>query len=136
MAEDLKSLTRRWFEEVWNKGRTEAIDEMFDPEGLAYGLAEDGGPLKGTEGFKAFHAAYTSAFPDMRIQVEDVIQEGDKCAVRFSGSGTHTGEGIGLEATNRPVTFTGMSFTRWKNGKIVEGWNEVDISGIMKQLGA
>jgi steroid delta-isomerase-like uncharacterized protein len=136
MAEDLKVLTRRWFEEVWNKGRPEAIDEMFDADGVAYGLSEDGEPLKGRDGFKTFHAAYTNAFPDMRIQVDDVIQEGDKAAVRFSGTATHSGDGIGISATNRPVTFTGMSFTRWRNGKIIEGWNNVDIAGIMNQIGA
>ena len=103
---------------------------------LAHGLADDGGPLRGPAAFKEFHAAYTGAFPDMRIFVENVIEEGDWCAVRFSGTATYTGEGIGLAATQRPVTLTGMSLTRWKNGKIVEGWNNGISPGIMKQLGA
>lgn len=136
MSEDLKALTRLWFEEVWNKGRVDAIDEMFDPEGIAHGLGEDSGDLRGSEGFKPFHATFKGAFPDMRIEVEEVIQEGDLTAARFSGTGTHTGESLGTAATNRPVKFTGMSFTRWRNGKIVEGWNNADIAGIMKQIGA
>ena len=135
MAEDLKTLTRRWFEEVWNKGRADAIDEMFDEEGFAHGLGQDGGSLKGPAEFKAFQAAYVGAFPDISITVENAIQEGDWCAARFSGGGTHTGEGLGFAATNRAMAFAGICFARWRNGKIVGAYNEVNIDGIMKQLG-
>jgi steroid delta-isomerase-like uncharacterized protein len=132
---DLKALCIRWFDEVWNKGRLEAIDEMFAPDGIAHGLAQDGGDLRGAEGFKAFHAQFKGAFPDIHIKVEDMIQEGDKVAVRFSCTGTHQGDQLGVAPTGRRVSFTGMSFTRWRNGQIVDGWNNVDFATVMQEVG-
>jgi len=135
MAGDNAALTRRWFEEVWNKGRVEAIDEMFSPEGLAHGLAEGGGAMRGPAAFKAFHAQFRGAFPDMLVTVEDVLSEGDKTAARFSGQATHSGDHLGVPATGKRVTFTGMTFIRWKDGQIAEGWNNVDLAGLFKQIG-
>jgi steroid delta-isomerase-like uncharacterized protein len=135
MSLENEALSRRWFEEVWNKGRVEAIEEMFAPDGIAHGLAE-GEDMRGPEAFKSFHANFKGAFPDMRISVEDILSAGDKTAIRFRGQATHTGDQLGIPATNRRVTFTGMTFVRWRDGQIVEGWNNVDISGILKQIGA
>ena len=78
MSDENKALLRRWFEEVWNKGREEAIDEMFAEDGIAHGLAEDGGqPLRGASGFKPFFRKFRAAFPDIEVVVEDTITEGD-----------------------------------------------------------
>jgi steroid delta-isomerase-like uncharacterized protein len=136
MSEDNAARVRRWFEEVWNRGRAEVIDEMFAADGIAHGLAEDGGDMRGPEAFKLFHARFMGAFPDMHITIEDLLSQGDLTAVRLTGAATHRGDHLGVDATHRPVTFTGMTFTRWKNGQIVEGWNNVDIAGIRKQIGA
>lgn len=136
MDYDNKALVRRWFEEVWDKGRAEAIDEMFARDGLAHGLGEGGATLQGTDAFKAFHARFKGAFPDLRVHIEDLLSEGDLTATRFTCTGTHTGDQLGIAPTNRPVRFTGMTFARWKDGKITEGWNEVDLPGLMRQVGA
>ena len=135
MPADYEALTHRWFEEVWNKGRAEVIDEMMAEDVVAHGLGEGGGDIVGTSAFKAFHAQFKGAFPDMHITVEDVISAGDRSACRFSGTGTHTGGHLGMEATGRRVTFTGVAFTRWRDGKVVEVWNNGDIAGIMQQIG-
>jgi predicted ester cyclase len=79
---------------------------------------------------------YCKAFPDLHMQMDEILVDGDRAAARFSGGGTHTGEGLGVAPTGRRVTFTGMSFTRWEGGKIREGWNNVDIAGILKQIDA
>jgi predicted ester cyclase len=129
-----EALTRRWFEEVWNKQRPEAIDEMMAPEGIAYGLG--GANLVGPEAFKGFHNTFLGAFPDIRITVDDIISQGDKVAVRFSVRGTHRGDHLGVVATNRPVEFSAMSFVRWRSGQIVEGWNSVDMHGMLQQIDA
>jgi predicted ester cyclase len=78
----------------------------------------------------------SSHFPDLRVTVEEVIAEGDLTAARLSVTGTHEGDHLGVAPTGRRVSFTGMTFTRWRDGKIVEGWNNVDIPGLMKQIGA
>ena len=65
MSEENKALVQRWFEEVWNKGRAEAVVEMFASDGIAHGLSDDAGsPLRGPEAFKEFHARFRGAFPD------------------------------------------------------------------------
>ena len=132
MSDANKALVRRWFEEVWCKGRVAAIDEMLASHGVVHGLGAD---AHGPEGFKPFHAAYHRAFPDVTIQVDDIVAEGDIVAARWSGSGTHQGEGLGFAATGRPVRFSGMVFVRVANGQLVEGWNIFDQLGMLQQLG-
>jgi steroid delta-isomerase-like uncharacterized protein len=131
-----KALIRRWFEEVWNQGKAAAIDELFAPDGVAHGLAEDSGnPLVGPENFKPFHATFRGAFPDLEVVVEDVLAEGDKVAARCSVRGKHTGDHLGVAASNAPVEFTGISIVRIRNGQIVEGWNNFDFMKMNRQIG-
>lgn len=132
-----KELTRRWFEEVWNQRRSEAIDELLAADGIAYGLGGPGQkPQPGPEHFRQFWQKFCGAFPDLRIRVEDVIGEGDKTAARFSFRGTHRGDHLGPPATGRPISATGMTLIRWRDGQIVEGWNEFDAMGLFQQIGA
>jgi steroid delta-isomerase-like uncharacterized protein len=131
-----KALVRRWFEEVWNKGRAEAIDEMFAADGIAHGLSDDAeNPLRGPADFKPFHETFRGAFPDIEVIVEDMIAEGDKVAARCSVRGKHTGDHLGVAASNAPVDFTGVSIVRIKDGKIVEAWNNFDFMRMNQQIG-
>ena len=135
-AVDPKDLVRRWFEEVWNKGREEAIDEMFAEDGIAHGLADETGePLRGASGFKPFFRSFRGAFPDIEVIVEDAIAEGDKVAARCRVRATHAGDGLGFAATQRPMEITGMTFARVRDGKIVEAWNNFDFMAMFQQLG-
>lgn len=141
MAEDYsrdnKEIIRRWFDEVWNKGRAEAIDEMFAEDGIAHGLAgESGEALRGTEDFKLFHRKFRDAFPDIEVTVEDVISEGDKVAARCRVRGSHRGDSLGFAASDRPMEITGMTFARVRDGRIVEAWNNFDFISMFQQLGA
>jgi steroid delta-isomerase-like uncharacterized protein len=137
MSEENKALIRRWFEEVWNKGRPDAIAEMLAAEGIVHGLSEDPSqPLRGPAGFLPFHAQFREAFPNIEVVVEDQIAEGDMVAARCTVRGQHTGDSLGFAATQAPVDFTGMAMTRIKDGKIVEAWNNFDFMKMYKQLGA
>ena len=137
MSEENKALVRRWFEEVWNRGREEAIDELFDGEGVAHGLAdESGSPLRGAAGFKPFFRRFREAFPEVEVVVEDTVSEGDKVAARCTVRGRHRGDSLGFKATDSPVEFTGMTFVRIADGKIVEAWNNFDFMSMYQQLGA
>ena len=135
MSDEHKALARRWFQEVWNQGRTAAIDELLADQAVVHGLGPE--PLRGAAGFKPFHSAYRNAFPDVTIIVDDMVAEGDKVVVRWSGAGTHLGDGPGpgLAATGRPVQFHGMTIVRIEHGKLVEGWNVFDQLGMLQQLG-
>jgi len=135
MSEQNKALVRRWFEEVWNKGRAEVIDEMFACEGVAHGLVDqEGKELCGPAGFKPFFESFRNAFPDLQVVVEDTVSEGDKIAARCTVRGTHRGEGVGIAPTDRPVEFTGMTIVRVKDGQIVEAWNNFDFMAMFQQL--
>jgi len=132
-----KALMRRWFEEVWNKGRADAIPEMFAENGIAHGLSDDvHNPLRGPTGFLPFHGQFRSAFPNIEVIVEDQVAEGDLVATRCSVRGKHSGDSLGIAATHSPVEFTGMTITRIRDGKIVEAWNNFDFMRMYRQLGA
>jgi steroid delta-isomerase-like uncharacterized protein len=125
----------RWFEEVWNKQREAAIDEMTIPEVTTHGLEHpDGTVVKGREGFKDFHKLFCSAFSDIHVKVEDTLTEGDKTMARCVVTGIHTGPGLGKPATGKPVQFTGMCIVRLENGKLAEAWNNFDMATMYRQL--
>lgn len=133
MAEE--TFLHRWFEEVWNKGREEAIFEMFHEDGIAHGLTdENGNELRGNANFAAFYKNFRAAFPDIHITVEETVKEGEKIAVLCKVTGTHDGDGIGFAATNKPVEFYGLCMVKMRDGKIAEAWNEFDFMKMFQQI--
>ena len=127
-----KALVHRWFEDVWNNGRSDLIDELMAPHCVIHGLGPEGmGPAE----FKSFHQAYRGAFPDVTIRIDQAVAEGDLVAVCWSGTGTHRGNTLGFAATDRQVRFTGMTMARVANNQLVEGWNSFDQLGMLQQLG-
>lgn len=136
MSEENKQLLRRWFEEVWNKGRADAIEEMLDANGIVHGLSDDpANPIKGPRDFRPFHTVFREAFPNMMIVVEDMVAEGDKVAARCSVRARHEGDFLGRSATQSPIDFTGIAIVRIEYGKIVEAWNNFDFMSLHKQVG-
>lgn len=136
MAEDYPTLLHRWFEEVWNKGREEAVDEMLAEDGIAHGLSDAAGEtVRGTEAFKVLHRAFRNAFPNIHIEIEEIVTEGDKIAAVCRVTATHKGKGLGVLPTNKPVEFTGLTIVKVKDGKIVEAWNQFDFMKMYTQIG-
>jgi steroid delta-isomerase-like uncharacterized protein len=133
MSAENKHIVQRWFEEVWNQGRVETIDELFAPHGVAHGLGDD---IHGPAGFKPFHAAFRQAFPNIRIVVDQLIAEGDRVAYSWTAEGTHQGQLMGIAPTGRASRFEGMGIVRVQNGQIVEGWNVFDQLTMFQQIGA
>ena len=127
------SLLHRWFDEVWNQQREEAIDEMMTEDVVIHGLPD--GPIVGRENFKPFFRAFSAAFPDVHIEVHDVVTEGDKMSCRCTVTGTHSGNGLGFAATNQPVEFTGSGLCTLRDGKFSEVWNEFDFLRMHTQMG-
>jgi steroid delta-isomerase-like uncharacterized protein len=125
-------LARRWFEEVWNQRRTETIDELLTDESVSH---SESGPLRGKQQFKErTHAAFLSAFPDLSIALEGTVAEGDDVVVRWYVRGTHLGDGLGFPATGREVSFRGMTWIRFQDGKMVEGWDCWNQAGLIQSL--
>ena len=130
-----KHVAQRWFEEVWNQRDDSAISQLFAEDGIAHGLGANGEDLIGPAGFLPFRAAFLAGFADLRIVIEDLIEEDDHVAARWRATGTLTGHGMGFAPTGKPMTITGMSICRVKNGQIVEAWNNFDVLGMHQQLG-
>ena len=132
-----KTLMRRWFEEVWNQGRPEAVREMMSEDCVNHGLTEDAdNPLRGASGFLPFHTQFREAFPNIEVVVEDVIAEGDKVVARCLVRGKHVGDSLGFKATGAEAEFTGIGMARIKDAMFVESWNSFDFMKMYKQLGA
>jgi len=134
MSEENKALMLRWFDEVWNQNRVETIDELFAADGVGHGLSDDK-PINGPADFKPFQAAFRGAFPDIEVVVKDLIAEGDKVVARCAVRGRHTGDHLGMAASNAGVDFGGVVIARIENGKIAEAWNYFDFLKMNRQIG-
>ena len=93
------------------------------------------GESKGPQGTRELIEGYRTAFPDIKITVEEQIAEGDLVATRWTAKGTHKGELMGIAPTGKESTVTGVTIDKIKDGKIVESWNNWDTLGMMQQLG-
>ncbi len=107
--------------------------DIHDPSVIAYGLGPQ--PLD-LEGVKQFYSGLWNAFPDLRMTIEDMVGEADRVAWRLTVNGTHESEFRGVPATGTEVTFAAQYIFRFRNGKIVERWTNLDRLGVMIQLGA
>jgi steroid delta-isomerase-like uncharacterized protein len=129
-----KNLAKRWFEEVWNQGRESSIDELFHPQGKVYGFPESNSILIGPEGFKTIHRVFRNAFRDLHIDLDDLVAEGDRVAIRWTCSGTHTGDALGFPATGKTVVIPGSSFIQCRDGQLTSGWNFMDLTKMIQEL--
>jgi steroid delta-isomerase-like uncharacterized protein len=136
MSEANKLLARRWFEEVWNQKSEEAIDRMFGRPGKAYGFVGPDGVLASPEEFKEAHRAFCGAFPDLHFDIEDVLAEGDRVAIRWKATMTHLGDHLGFPASGKAGVVTGSTFIVVNGDQIMNGWNQMDLQALFMKLQA
>jgi len=135
-ANENRATARRVYDEVFNQSNLNMVDELFAPDYVLHDPGVPGGELRGLEAYKEqWVSMLRTAFPDLRIVIEDQVAEGDKVVSRYTGSGTHQGELRGFPPTNNRVEVTGTITSRFAEGKIVEEWNNFDNMGMMQQLG-
>jgi steroid delta-isomerase-like uncharacterized protein len=134
--EENKALIRRWLQEVWNEKKPEVIDELLTPDVKAHGMGPNGTVLTGPAAFRSAYDALTGAFPDVEVTVELMIASGDTVATYLTARATHGGDHLGVPATGAKVTFPVMSMARIVDGKIVEGWNVLDLLTVLQQVQA
>ena len=134
MSEKNKTIVRRLFEELWNKGNLSVADELFTPN---YDHHDPSTPDvgRGPESEKKRATLYRTAFPDLRLTIEDIIAEGETVMARWSCRGTHKGDLSGIAPTGKQFTISGVSIARIAGGKMAEGWINWDALGLMQQLG-
>ena len=134
-AEDNKALARRFVEEFWDQKNLAAADELIAANHVDHTPGSPPGLPPGPTGFKQFGSVYFTAFPDLRITIDDQVAEGDMVVTRWTSHGTNTGSLFGMPATNKSATITGITISRIVDGKAVETWTNFDNLGMLQQLG-
>src|SRR5215211_583976 len=127
-----KALVRKFFEEAWGKGNLAAVAEFMATDYVAHHVPS--GLPPGADGLKQLIAAYRTAFPDLKSNLNDIFGKGDRVAFRWSVSGTHLGDWFGVSPTGDHVTATGITIFRIDGGKVVEGWTSIDLTPSEEEL--
>jgi hypothetical protein len=134
-AKEIKVLGRRLIAEL-NKGKAAAIaaiDKFYATDVVVHsGVGVD---IRGLKDFKQYYSGSYDAFPDVHLTIDDMVVEGDKAAMRYTMTGTHKGEFMGIPPTNKKLTMWGINIARIAGGKIVEAWERADTLSMMQQLG-
>ncbi|MBE0411193.1 MAG: ester cyclase [Anaerolineales bacterium] len=133
MSEQNKRIARRAFEEVMSQGDLAIADELYTADYFGHSSIGD---VIGPEGVKQFVSMLRGAFPGPEATVEGQVAEGDRVATRWITRGTHKGEFQGIPPTGRQVAITGITILRVANDKLLEGWSNADMLGMLQQLGA
>jgi steroid delta-isomerase-like uncharacterized protein len=128
-----KELVQTIFSDVFNGGRFELLEKILHSEYVNNSFPA---PVKGPAGFRGTIEMFYKAFPDMKIVLEDILSEGNKVATRGYWTGTHKGDFMNIPPTNRAVNVNFIDMWIVKDGKIYENWVQMDIAGLMQQLGS
>jgi steroid delta-isomerase-like uncharacterized protein len=133
-TEENKALALR-FGQVWGRGDVSLLDQLAAPNiRVSYPLMP--APTEGIAPFKEVLKMVHSAFPDLEIEIGEPVAEGDRVAVSWTMRGTHNGDMMGLSPTGKRVGWSGITFYRIENGKVVDERGEEDALGLLRQLGA
>lgn len=128
-----KEQALRWFQAL-SEGDLDVLDEVFAPDYVLH-TAGDSAALSGPEAMRVVVEAFRFAFPDLRFIVQGAVAEGDTVVVRWVAEGTQHGPLLGRLPSDQRARWTGMSWLRFFDGKIVEDWIDTDLLGMLQQLG-
>jgi steroid delta-isomerase-like uncharacterized protein len=127
-----EAMVRRMFDEAWNRGNLNVVDELLAPDYECAGPHES---FRGAKGMKDAITRYRTAFPDCRMRIEEMFTAGDKVAVRYSYEGTHKGNFDGIAPTGRSVRGEGITLIHFRDGRATGEHNISDALGTFQQLG-
>jgi steroid delta-isomerase-like uncharacterized protein len=132
-VEDNKARTRRMFDDEFNQGRPETVDEVLAEDYVDHSALP--APAPGREGFKKRAAMLRAAFAPV-MEFGSFVVEGDYVAFTWTMTGTHQGSFAGVPASGKPIKVTGINVERFQGDRIVEHWSQFDSLGLMRQIGA
>ncbi|HEY1357952.1 MAG TPA: ester cyclase [Thermoleophilaceae bacterium] len=133
MSDDLKGTVQRFYDEL-NKGNLDIIDEVLSEDFVDH--EEFPGLEPNREGVKQFFAMFRAAFPDLRMEADDMVAEGDRVVARLTARGTHQGDFMGMPPSGKAVEVAVYDMLRFEDGKVAEHWGLFDAMTMMQQLGA
>jgi steroid delta-isomerase-like uncharacterized protein len=134
VSEENKAAARAEFE-IWGTGELDRLDALVAPDVIHHD-PYDPHAAEGIEGLKKSIELNRAAFPDMRIEIEDQVAEGDRVATRWRATMTHSGDMGGVKATGKRVEMRGITIERFAGGKVVESWRSMDTLGLLRQIDA
>ena len=127
--ESNKATVRACFENA-SQGNFDAVEEIVAPD---YELHPE--EVQGPDGLREMVEAYRSALSGLRVTVDQQFTEGDYVATRFTITGTHDGDLMGTPPTGRDVSFTMLTISRCRDGRIEEEWEIADVMSLLAQIG-
>lgn len=133
MSKEENKKAQERFGDAINSGNLEQLRELVAQDVVEHDPAPNQGP--GPQGYIDFFSMMRNAFPDMQVKVEHLVAEDDSVAFAYTLTGTHKGDFMGVDGTNKPIKVRGMQISRFKNGKMVERWGSSDELGILRQIG-
>ena len=133
MPADAKTSLRHFYDEV-SAGHLDVIDELLADDFVEHEEFEGIPATK--DGVKQFFTMFRSAFPDLRMEAHEIVEEGDLLCARGTFSGTHQGEFMGMPPSGKHVEIEGFDMARMRDGRITEHWGLMDAMTMMQQLGA
>ena len=131
MSDENKAVVRAFLMEVIGSHDADARPDLIAPGYVSHFGSM---PPLDHEGWKQMAGGFFTAFPDLELTIQDEVAEGDRVAVRWTWTGTHTGDLMGMAPTGKHVETGGMGVYRVVDGQIAEEWVLEDMMGVMQQL--
>ena len=117
----------------WNAGDLDGYLELYDENILLHGYTPE--PLD-RPAVRAFYTGIFAAFPGCRLTVHETIVDGERLSCRFTLTGRHDGEFLGVPATGTDITLPGITVLHFRGGRCVQRWSSADMLGVLVQIGA
>ncbi len=132
-----KAIVQRFMDTMYNQGALESAAEFFTPDAIHHALDQAApGFRRGPRAVAEFIELYRSAFPDLRVTIEDQVAEGDQVTTRWRLEGTHSNPLMGIAASGQWISVTGIQVDRLADGKIAESWLNWNVLEMLSQIGA
>jgi steroid delta-isomerase-like uncharacterized protein len=134
MSKQENITAQQQFGEAVNTGNLEKLRDLVAEDCIEHDPAPN--QAAGPDGYIQFFTMMRTAFPDFKLEVEQLVADEDNVAFAYTATGTHQGDFQGIPATNVRIKARGLQISKFANGKMVERWGSSDELGILKQLGA
>jgi len=126
-----KEVAEEYANKIWNQKEISAIDRLVHKDVLIHSLLGD---FRGAQAVKEVVQAWLKGFPDLSVKNELIIFENDLVSIQWSAKGTHKGEFKGKKPSGKPVSYSGVTVYRIKNGQIIEYWAYLDMQHLFSQI--
>ena len=127
-----KEIAEQWFDGIWNLKNPQVIYDLMHADALAH---TEGGSITGPEQFvQHMFVPFSTAFPDMHITLDKVLSVEDDVVLRWTATGVHAGEIAGIAPVGRRISFSGMTWLTFRDGKISGGWDRWNLNGLLGLL--